>query len=586
MPFFKGGACAPRRLGREIHYEVFRRVGAKGGWTLHEATSTRELAITMAQELMASEKATGVKVVKETYNDDTGDYLTLKIFEGGHNQVKVEPAQEDAPNAIPCFKPDDLYSYHARATMSRLLIDFLARNKITITELIHRADMLEKLEATGTLYQHAIQKFAVAQAASTTAPVQQIVKSLNELTTQAFNRVYRDQRKGPFPNPKPEQFAELARTLVGKGDAAYTFNGALSQHLKEASGWDQKVLMLITIMNSAPTEEHPRKLVLSSVDTILAEILGGSAALHELMGKSENLAGALSNLVALFLGKAPDDAKGGLAALTQNFAADSLPEARTAVANRIVAEFKSNKRLCPDSIVDELKALRSIANRIVMGVGKYLSHEDLVAAFTLRSKRLVTQESLGNYIIEAAPDDKIERLLFVEDNIIGLENKRQLASYIMPVLTSAQFDSHFQNPKLPLVSRLQRLAQLQARMRRSGFVDVTREEISAKMDSLAVTMEARGKLFESIAARSNHVEKAQTLLRLMTGGVLTEGVLSARAREMILSCLSQPGFLSGYIAGQAKGGVAPSSEKVMAELMETLGKAGITPETGLKSIAA
>ena len=61
--------------------------------------------------------------------------------------------------------------------------------------------MLEKLEATGTLYQHAIQKVAVAQAASTTTPVQQIVKSLNELTTQAFHRVYRDQRKGLFPDP-------------------------------------------------------------------------------------------------------------------------------------------------------------------------------------------------------------------------------------------------------------------------------------------------------------------------------------------------------------------------------------------------
>ena len=164
-------------MAREIHYEVFRRVGAKGGWTLHEVVSTRDGAITMAQELMAAEKATGVKVVKETYNDDTGDYLTLKIFEEGHNQVKVEPAQEDAPHALPCFKPDDLYSYHARATMSRLLADYLSRNKITITELIHRADMLEKLEATGTVYQHAIQKVAVAQAASTTTPEQQIVKS-------------------------------------------------------------------------------------------------------------------------------------------------------------------------------------------------------------------------------------------------------------------------------------------------------------------------------------------------------------------------------------------------------------------------
>ena len=404
---------------------------------MHEVTSTRELAITMAQELMAAEKATGVKVIKETYNDDTGDYLTLKIFEEGHNQVKVQVAQEDAPHALPCFKPDDLYSYHARATMSRLLVDFLARNKVTITELIHRADMLEKLEATGTLYQHAIQKVAVAQAASTTTPVQQIVKSLNELTTQAFNRVYRDQRKGLFPDPQPNQFAELAGKLFGQGDAAYIFNGALAKHLKEAQGWDEKILMLITIMGGAPKEEGPRKLVLSSVDAILAEILNGSAALHELMGKSENLAGALSKLAALFLGKAPENAKDGLAALTQNFAADSLPEACTAVANRIVAEFKSNKRLCPESIVDELKALRSIANRIVMGVGKYLSHEDLVAAFTLRSKRLVTQESLGQYIIDAAPDEKIERLLFVEDNIIGLENKRQLASYILPILTSA-----------------------------------------------------------------------------------------------------------------------------------------------------
>jgi hypothetical protein len=139
-------------LAREIHYEVFRRVGAKGGWTLHDVRSDRDSAIEMAQSLMKAEKANGVKVVKETYNDDTGYYLTLKIFEEGHNSVQVPVAQQDAPHAIPCFKPEDLYSYHARATIRRLMPDFLARNKITVTELIHRADMLEKLEATGTVY--------------------------------------------------------------------------------------------------------------------------------------------------------------------------------------------------------------------------------------------------------------------------------------------------------------------------------------------------------------------------------------------------------------------------------------------------
>ena len=576
-------------MAREIHYEIFKRIGAKGGWTMHEVVSSRDVALAMAQELMKGEKATGVKVVKETYNDDTGDFLTLKIFEDGHNQMKVTPAQEEAPHALPCFKPDDLYSYHARATMTRLLTDYLARNRITITELIHRADMLEKLEATGTLLQHAVQKVAVAQAASTTTGVQQIIKSLNELTTQAFHRVYRDQRKGLFPDPKHDQFGELAKKLAGQGDASYVFNGALARHLKEAKGWDEKVLMLIAVMESAPAEDAPRKLVLSSVDAILSEILGGSAALHDLMGPADHLGQALNNLVTLFLGKEPDEkASGkGLAALTHHFAADDLPGARTAVASRIIAEFKSNKRLCPDSLVDELKTLRSLANRIVMGVGKYLSHEDLIAAFTLRSKRLVVQEAVSNFLAEASPDEKIERILFIEDNIIGAENKRQLSSYVMPVLNSAHFESFIFNPKVPALNNLQRLAQLQARVRRSGFIDVTKDEISAKLDQLAVQLEGRGRVFESIQSRGiSPVEKAQSLLKLATGGMLTEGVLAGRARGLILGYLSQPGFLTGYMTIQAKGGETPSNEKAMAELMETLSKAGITAETGLKNIAA
>jgi hypothetical protein len=243
-------------------------------------------------------------------------------------------------------------------------------------------------------------------------------------------------------------------------------------------------------------------------------------------------------------------------------------------------------------MVEELKTLRSLANRVVMGVGKYLSHEDLVAAFTLRAKRLVTQEALAPYISEAAPDEKIERILFVEDNIIGSENKRQLSSYIMPILTSAAFDNFFQSPKLPLIQRLQRLAQLQTRVRRCGFIEVTKEEICARLDMLAGQVEARGKLFDSIHARSTSaVDKAQTLLRLATGGMLTEGRVMARARERILGYLSQPGFLTTYMAvttkeAQTKDEPVPNSEQMMAGLMEQLGKAGITAENGLKSIAA
>jgi hypothetical protein len=571
-------------MARQVHFEVFRRAGARGTWSLHEVVAERERALSLAQEMMASEKATGVKVVKETYDEDTGDYLSLRIFEDGHNKMKMAPAQEDAPPSLPCFKPDDLYSYHARQTMMRLLGDFLARNNITITELIHRADMLDKLEATGTVYQHAVQKIAVAQASCGTTPVQQIVKNLNELIDQATQRVYRDQRKGLFPNPRADQFAELATQMAGKGDAAYLFNGALARHLKDTDGWNEKILALLEILARAPEAGDARALVLSSIDAILAEALSASTALHELIGRAENLAEAMSRLVELFLGKSEADAgHRGLSALAARFAADELPEARTAIARRIVAEFKSAKRLRPDSLVEELTALRRLANRVVYGVGKFLSHEDLIAAFTLRSKRLVTQETLSNHINDCGPDEKLERLLFVEENIIGIENKRQLAGFVTPVLNSAAFENFFQNPKAPVLQRLQRLAQLQAHLRRASFVDVQQQEMAAKMDRLACDMAGRAKLFENLQARNQSpVEKAATLLKLTMGGFFTEGALSGRAREIILSCLATPGFLTGYFAGKPDA----DSETAMAGLMEDLGKAGITAETGLKSIAA
>ncbi len=575
----------------QVHYEIFRRVGAKGGWTLHEVQTSRDRALEIAQGLMADEKATGVKVVKETYNESTGDYLTLKIFEEGHNQVKVAVAAEDAPHALPCFQPDDLYSYHARSTMARLLTEFLGRNKITITELIHRADMLEKLEATGTVYQHAIQKVAVAQAANTTTGVQTIVKSLNELTTQAFNRVYRDDRKGIFPNPAPEQFADLAHKLIEAGNASYIFNGALARHLKDASGWDQKILRLLAIMRTAPPDGEARKLVLGSVDAIVAEILSGSAAVNDLLGPAENLSVSLARLVELFLGKSQanqaGEAHAGLAALAASFAADELPESRTAIAGRIVAEFKSPKRLCPESLVEELKALRRIANRVVLGVGKYLSHDDLVAAFTLRSKRLVTQEIVSAYIGDVPPDEKIERLLFIEENVIGAENKRQLSAFVTPVLSAAAFDSFFHNPKQPVLQRLQRLTGLQTRVLRSSFVLEQRQEIANRMDALACEMVTRAKLFEALEAKSaSAVEKAIALLKLTMGGFFTEGKLAAKARELILGHLATPGFLAGYFATLPKTDAAPDTAAAMASLIENLGKAGITAETGLKSIAA
>ncbi len=583
-------------MAREIHFEVFKRQGAKGGWTMHDVSGNRDGAMRMAEALMKEGEATGVKVVKETYDCDTGDYLTLKIFEDGHNQMKVEPAAEDVPHALPCFKPDDLYSYHARATLARLLAEFLARQKLTITELIHRADALEKLEATGTVYQHAVQKIAVAQASSTTTPVQQIIKSLNDLTTKAIQRIYRDEKRGYFPHVTAGGFAKLARKLASESDGAYILNGAIAKHLSDAKGWDEKLLRLLALIKEAQgmKADAAQALLLKSADAMVSEILNGAAALHEMIGQTDNLGDAMMNLVQLFLGKTPEEnakSGAGLSALAKHFAADEMADARTAIASRIMAELKSVKRLCPDSLVDELKMLRAIANKLVLGQGKYLSHEDLIAAFTLRSKRLVTHESISTFLSNVSdPDAKIDHLLIVEENIIGIENKRHLAAFIQPIITGSAFEQHFLFAKTPVLSRLQRLAELQARVKRAGFQDTEKRELCETLDDIASELETRSKFLESIETRqTSHVDKAIAVLRLCTTGSLTDGALSQRARDVVVRQLATPGFLTGYTAHlkKIKGDAAPQTpDTAMTELIITLERAGITSETGLKNIAA
>ena len=177
----------------------------------------------------------------------------------------------------------------------------------------------------------------------------------------------------------------------------------------------------------------------------------------------------------------------------------------------------------------------------------------MVAAFTLRSKRLVTQEILSSHIDGAPPDEKVERLLFVEENVIGAENKRQLAGFVMPVVNSAPFENFFSNPKTPILGRLQRLTFLQGKVRRSNFIEEQRQEIAAKMDRAGLQRRRRGQAVRKPGGRSNnHVEKATTLLKLALGGFFTEGLLSAKAREMILGYLATPGFLAGYFASLPK----------------------------------
>jgi hypothetical protein len=297
------------------------------------------------------------------------------------------------------------------------------------------------------------------------------------------------------------------------------------------------------------------------------------------------------NLVELFLGTEVHVAQGGgrgINELARLFAKDELPESRQAIAGRIIAELKGMKRLCPNSIEDEFRMLRRLGNQLVRGQGRYLSHEDLITAFEGRSKRLVTHEPLLQFLETAkSSDERLERLLAVEENIVGAENKRTLSTFIIPLINSNGFENQLCPTALTL-QRLRRAAELQERVLRSGFQEVQKNQIAAALDRVAQRIEERTRFLASIETRGgNPTERVETLLKLCTAGVFTQGDLMIKARRLLLTYLAKPGFLLAYTAQlERERNDGLDRDQVLTELGSQLENVGIPLADAMKALAA
>ena len=565
-------------MSSQIHYEVFVRQNSHEGWTLRDAHDKREEALKIANELIKQHPGWAVRVTKETFNDVTGAFLSLKVFDGGKSMSEARSKVEEVEDAVPCFKPDDLYSYHARLTLARVLAEPLARWKLTITEFMHRADALERFELTGTLYQHAVQKVAISQASGSNKPVTEFIKSLNDLSTRAISRVITYEREGRIPLAEKGKIGELAVRLTGNMEGEFLLKCAIAKYLATAETWDSKLVLVLDLMHELPTEETPRKLLLDIVDLLVSEMVSGAAGLSALLGEQPNLGSALIAMVDLYLGKAKpvaETSSAGLAALAAEFAAGSLVNSRAAIASRVLAELKGQRRLDPKSLDEEVRLMRLLASHMVMGPPNLIAQEDIVAAFVVRSKRLVSPETVTEFVGNAgAPDTRIARILQLEENVIGIENKRRLAGFVAPQLTDYAGQTFFIDGKLPILDRLKRLASLQARVLRSGFQEIEKRNLAEAIDTLAVKAEAKAKLLDGVAPKHMpQVKRTLALLDLFASEAVTEGEFAKRVRREISPGLKEPDFVPAFVMRSGT-----EQQKAIADLKSLLVRAGLDRE--------
>ena len=241
----------------QVHYEVFVRVSALAPWRLELATERRDQATTLAEEMLSDKRAVAVRVTKETMDSATMEFNSVTLFTKGVPEPVRKTRERAASAEPPCRAPQDLYASHARETVGRVLEDWLRRNRCTPFELLHRPDLVEKLEASGVELQHAIQKIAVPESQATGQPVHDVMRAYQRLTEQAIERVIMAGRKNRFADLSQQPIAEVASRLIGDPDRTFLLGGAVAGALSRASRPREKVGFLLDLVEAAPDEAQP-----------------------------------------------------------------------------------------------------------------------------------------------------------------------------------------------------------------------------------------------------------------------------------------------------------------------------------------
>ncbi len=539
----------------QVHFEMFARRQHGSSWSLELATEDRSRAIDAAEEMLAEGRAISVKVTKETLDAETREFKTVTILNKGEpDRGKPKAPREDLEPL--CVSPQDLYSMHARDRIGRLLEGWLARNKATPFELLHRADLIEKLEATGLELQHAIQKVSIPEAQARGKTVHTIIRDFQKLTQATIDRVMRDERKGRFPDFDKESFAAAAERLEGHAEAQYILGGGVARTMATGASWSGKVNRLLDLADNAPREPKARALAFQVLEVPLAEILGARAGIMELLGVNLDLGGALAAMTRLAAAEAVDALisiepavarvmpllQGPAARLANWLDGPYFENVRTAIAHRVLNELTGPKRLRPTDAEGEIVILRALAMALTTAAGRILTMEEVQEAFIHRSRALVRGDFVEAYLgHDRSLLGEVEALLWLSENVTGAANKRQASRWVHANISALRFETELRSGPDSAAVKLAALAELQRAVFRCGFVPEEAEPIAAKIGEVGGLVEADSSLAQALAkANAPVINKLTLLLRLAAAETAPRGPAAERAKAEALRLMRAP----------------------------------------------
>ncbi len=543
-------------MSDQVHYELFVRRKPGSQWTLDMATEIRTHALQTAEDALQEGRAIAVRVSKETLDPETREYKSISIFTKGQvDGGKPKKQQEDLDPL--CVQPSDLYTAHARDRIGRLLEAWLDRHNATPFELLHRPDLVEKLEASGTDLQHALQKIAIPEAEARGMSVHELIRTFQGLVERTVANLMKAFKKGALPDLDKEGFARAAERLSTDPDRAFLLGAGVAASIAPGKNWSEKIARLLDLADAAPTDPKARAAALAAIETPLAEIIGSKAGMADLLGANDvdlgttlaamtRVAGGaqVEGLIRIEAGvrNCMPELSGTAKRLSEWLAGEDFPAVRMSIAQRVLKELNGVRRLKPADAEAEIEYLRALAMSLTAAAGRILPPEDITSAFTSRSKTLLNGEFIEALLgRDRSSREEVQMLIRLAENVMGAVNKRTAARWLSANVLALRFERELRQGPDSAAAKLAALAALQRSLVRSGLVIEDYEPLCARLGEVGGMIEVDARLVTMLVrAPAPLAQKISVLIKLAMGEAGPTGPVADKAKAEAMKLARAP----------------------------------------------
>ena len=274
---------------RTIEYEIWLYL--ENRWVIDIAIEDEIEAIKVAQSHLRQKRCSEVKIVR-CRSSDTGLRTEKTVFEEKVQATEVIKIRSGGKNSVFCHVLQEFYDYPARYEITRVFGEYLNKNQITATELLHVYPFQKRISESTSMIGAAINQVARIQSEMTGISVKDRSNELQRLVDRLMRQARDTHSEKKFAPKLNVENLNRTWVLVGshysEDKRAHVMSFLLADYIgsKAGNNLSSKMDIALSLMQSGEDDLRPE--VFAILEGIIADCLMSPDTIRDLFGKQAN----------------------------------------------------------------------------------------------------------------------------------------------------------------------------------------------------------------------------------------------------------------------------------------------------------